>query len=137
MQYYHKKKHLDTHHSSHWENISAEIDTVVCESGIERGIVLITSCHTTAGITVNESADPDVEKDFFRKLSCMVPEKESFYRHLEGNSHSHIKTSLTGISETLHVVDGKIQLGRWQAVYFCEFDGPRKGRSYEITVMGI
>ena len=82
--------------------------------------------HTTAAVTINENADPDVKADVLRKLEALVPKDESYYRHNEGNSDSHVKASLVGGSVTVLVERGKLVLGRWQGVYFCEFDGPRE-----------
>jgi secondary thiamine-phosphate synthase enzyme len=87
--------------------------------------VLVYSPHTTAGITINENADPDVPHDFFAKLGRSFPKDESFYRHGEGNSDSHILTSLVGNSAWVPIENGKLALGTWQAIYLCEFDGPR------------
>jgi len=82
--------------------------------------------HTTAGITINENADPDVKSDMLQKLSTLVPKHEPYYEHGEGNSDSHVKTALVGNSVTVLVEDGRLVLGTWQGVYFCEFDGPRQ-----------
>ncbi len=90
--------------------------------------VLVFSPHTTAGVTINENADPDVQSDFFAKLSRLVPKSEAFFRHAEGNSDSHILTSLVGTQALIPVENGKLQLGTWQGVYLCEFDGPRTRR---------
>ncbi|MGB7566812.1 MAG: secondary thiamine-phosphate synthase enzyme YjbQ, partial [Chitinivibrionales bacterium] len=98
------------------------------------GICLVSSLHTTGAITINENADPDVERDFFWKLSQLVPQ-ESAYRHSEGNSDSHVKTSLVGTSVQVPVQNGRVVLGTWQSIYFCEFDGPRS-RRVSVTVMG-
>jgi secondary thiamine-phosphate synthase enzyme len=86
--------------------------------------VIVYVPHTTAGVAVNENADPDVKIDFIRKMSDMVP-VDSSYKHLEGNSDSHIKAILTNTSQTFFVENGKLMLGTWQGIYFCEYDGPR------------
>ena len=86
-------------------------------------------------MTINENADPDVKADVLRKLGEMIPQREGYYQHSEGNSDSHLKVALTGPSVTLIVEEGKLVLGRWQGVYFCEFDGPRE-RTYYVKVMG-
>jgi secondary thiamine-phosphate synthase enzyme len=96
----------------------------VASSGIESGICYLFVLHTTAAITVNEHADPSVVKDIAAQLDAMVPQ-HSNYRHAEGNSPAHIKASLLGSSETLLVEGGKLVLGTWQGIFFCEFDGPR------------
>ncbi|HLL89400.1 MAG TPA: secondary thiamine-phosphate synthase enzyme YjbQ [Tepidisphaeraceae bacterium] len=81
--------------------------------------------HTTAGITINENADPDVKADVLRKLDALIPKSEGYYQHAEGNSDSHLKTIMTGTSVTIFVDRGRLVLGRWQGVWFCEYDGPR------------
>jgi secondary thiamine-phosphate synthase enzyme len=84
------------------------------------------SPHTTCGISLNEGADPDVREDLINKLNDIIPVDDRKYRHLEGNSHSHIKTVVVGSSVTIFIENGKLLLGRWQSVYLCEFDGPRR-----------
>jgi secondary thiamine-phosphate synthase enzyme len=106
--------------------ITRELEEVVRASGVQDGIVVAQSLHTTAGLTINENADPDVVHDLRAKVERLVPREESFYRHAEGNSDSHLKTSLFGPSLTIIVSGGKLVLGRWQGVYFCEWDGPRE-----------
>lgn len=92
---------------------------------VREGLVFLHVPHTTAGICVNENADPDVKLDLLRKLELMIPKDEPFYRHAEGNSDSHLKAILTGTGVTIHVERGELLLGQWQGIYFCEFDGPR------------
>lgn len=92
---------------------------------IEEGIVTIYVPHTTAAVTINENADPDVAKDIINKLNEIVPEEDS-YSHTEGNSDSHIKSTLVGPSVNVIIKNGKMVLGTWQSVFFCEFDGPRR-----------
>jgi secondary thiamine-phosphate synthase enzyme len=105
-------------------NVTREVQQAVMELGMETGAVLVYCPHTTAAITINESADPDVSHDLDAKLTRMVPHSES-YRHSEGNSDAHVKSSLIGCSETVLVEDGTLVLGTWQGIFFCEFDGPR------------
>jgi len=100
------------------------VEEVVEKSGVENGICFIFSPHTTAGVTINEGADPSVREDIIYQLNKIVP-FSSDYRHLEGNSPAHIKTSLVGSSCTVAIENGKLHLGTWQAIFFCEFDGPR------------
>jgi len=121
---------------SHWIDITAEVSAVLRRSAIVHGILTVTSLHSTAAITINENGDPDAERDFFRKLDEMIPHTESYYRHAEGNSDSHVKTSLIGTEVVRSIVNGKIVLGTWQSIYFCEFDGPRTQRRCTVTVMG-
>jgi len=93
---------------------------------LTEGMVFVYVPHTTAAVTINENADPDVQHDMLRKLSTLVPQRETYYQHSEGNSDSHVKTSLVGSSVTVLVENGQLVLGRWQGIYFCEFDGPRQ-----------
>jgi len=105
-------------------DITREVSRVVEESGITDGLALIMAPHTTAAITINEDADPSVVRDLLAQLEKMVP-RHGDYAHTEGNSDAHIKSSLVGCSETVAVENGRLQLGTWQGIYFCEFDGPR------------
>lgn len=106
-------------------DITARVQEVVTASGMRSGLCHIFVPHTTAAITLNENADPDVQEDMNRTLSRLIP-VDPDYRHMEGNSDAHMKASLIGASEVLAVRDGRLDLGRWQAIYFWEFDGPRK-----------
>ena len=119
---------------SHWLDVTADVQTVVAAAKVSNGICLVSSTHTTGGVTINENADPDVERDFFWKLDRLIPQEPSFH-HREGNSDSHIKTSLVGLSVQVPVRDGRLVLGTWQSIYFCEFDGPR-ARRLSITLIG-
>jgi len=105
-------------------DVTSRVEEVVKKSGVENGICFIFSPHTTAGVTINEGADPSVREDIIYQLNKIVP-FSSDYRHLEGNSPAHIKTSLVGSSCTVAIENGKLHLGTWQAIFFCEFDGPR------------
>lgn len=105
-------------------DVTSRVEEVVEKSGVENGICFIFSPHTTAGVTINEGADPSVREDIIYQLNKIVP-FSSDYRHLEGNSPAHIKTSLVGSSCTVAIENGKLHLGTWQAIFFCEFDGPR------------
>ena len=108
--------------------VTGRVQEVVDRSGVSGGIVVVQSLHTTAALTINENADPDVKHDLLAKLETLVPHREPFYRHDEGNSDSHLKTSFFGPSLTVVVDEGRLVLGRWQGVYLCEFDGPRERR---------
>ncbi len=114
--------------------ITAEVQGVVDEAGLTDGHVLVFVPHTTAGVTINENADPDVVHDTLRRLDKMVPWREPFDRHGEGNSASHIKASMMGSSVAVIVRGGRLQLGTWQGVWFCEFDGPRSRRVWVSAV---
>jgi secondary thiamine-phosphate synthase enzyme len=109
-------------------DITQAVREAVRQSGVAEGVAHLWSFHTTCGLTVNEGADPDVARDIEWKLGELVPESEAAYRHAEGNSDSHIKTSLVNPGATLLVAGGDVALGTWQAVFLCEFDGPRKRR---------
>lgn len=109
-------------------DITDEIHEAIKESGIKSGVCCIYVPHTTAGVTINEGADPSVKRDILTTLNRLIP-FEGDYRHMEGNSAAHIKSTLVGASATVLIEDGKAVLGTWQSVYFCEFDGPRHRRA--------
>lgn len=106
-------------------DVTADVQRAVERAGVRSGLACIFTPHTTAAVTVNEHDDPDVARDISVTLEKMVPQKGD-YRHYEGNSDSHIKSSLTGCSQTVIIDEGRLQLGTWQGVFFCEFDGPRQ-----------
>lgn len=108
-------------------DITSKVQEVVGASGVKEGVCLVFVPHTTAAVTLNEHADPTVAYDILERLSSLVPEKAA-YRHAEGNADSHIKSSLMGSSVMVPVGDGKLLLGTWQGIFFCEFDGPRNRR---------
>ena len=110
-------------------DITDELASQVQASGVVSGTVVIFVPHTTCGLTINESADPDVAVDMKKQFSKMVP-KENKFRHYEGNSDSHIKTSMVGSSETIFIEEGLPILGTWQGLFLCEFDGPRTRKVY-------
>jgi secondary thiamine-phosphate synthase enzyme len=105
-------------------DITHQIQALVQENGIKNGICYIFIPHTTAGVTINENADPDVKSDMLMEINKVIPFTDS-YRHMEGNSAAHIKATLFGNSEMIIINNGRLQLGTWQGVFFCEFDGPR------------
>lgn len=105
-------------------DITAAVQKAVHEEKIEKGICLVYTPHTTAAITINENADPDVPRDILAALDRAVPLSAN-YRHMEGNSAAHVKSSLVGASELIIIEDGRLVLGTWQSIFFCEFDGPR------------
>jgi secondary thiamine-phosphate synthase enzyme len=105
-------------------DITADIERSLQSEGIDKGLCFLFVPHTTAAVTINEHADPSVRSDIVMVLNKIVPWKEA-YSHLEGNSPAHIKASIMGASEIVAVEKGKLQLGTWQGVFFCEFDGPR------------
>lgn len=115
-------------------DVTARVAEAVRESGVREGWALAFCPHTTAGVTINENADPDVVTDVLAALGRLVP-RDAGYRHAEGNSDGHVKASLVGSSVTVPISEGRLVLGTWQAVYFCEFDGPR-GRKLLVTTLG-
>jgi len=108
-------------------DITPKVQEIVAASGVKEGVCLVFVPHTTAAVTLNEHADPSVAYDILERLSSLVPERAS-YRHTEGNADSHIKASLMGSTVMVPVGDGKLLLGTWQGIFFCEFDGPRNRR---------
>jgi len=115
-------------------NITPQLREAVVKSGVASGIALVYCPHTTAGITINENADPDVVHDLLLGLSTAYPDRPQF-RHAEGNSAAHLKASAMGSSVAVIIDGGRPLLGTWQGVYFCEFDGPRR-RTFYIKVVG-
>jgi secondary thiamine-phosphate synthase enzyme len=117
--------------SSHnqFVDITARVADAVKESGVASGVCTVFVPHTTAGVTINENADPDVVRDIISTLERLVPHIGA-YRHAEGNSDAHVKASMMGSSVTVIVEGGRLVLGTWQGIYFCEFDGPRNRKIY-------
>ncbi|MBW1902060.1 MAG: YjbQ family protein [Deltaproteobacteria bacterium] len=110
-------------------NITASVQKEVAKAGVSDGFCVVYVPHTTAGITINEGADPAVCHDILTKLNELAP-ADAGYRHMEGNSDSHIKASIMGSSVTVMVENGRLVLGTWQKIFFCEFDGPRSRKVY-------
>jgi secondary thiamine-phosphate synthase enzyme len=106
-------------------DITDAVQKFVSESGDLDGMAVVYVPHTTAGVTINENADPDVQHDLLAKLEQLIPQRQSYYRHAEGNSDSHLKASMMGSSAIILIDQGQLVLGRWQGIYLCEFDGPR------------
>lgn len=111
-------------------DITAEVTKIVSQHGMNSGLVMVFVPHTTAALTINEKADPSVKEDLLRGLAEIVPYQKGYYRHAEGNSDAHIKSSLLGCSVNLIIDQGRLVLGTWQAILFCEFDGPRKRKVF-------
>jgi secondary thiamine-phosphate synthase enzyme len=105
--------------------ITVQVQSLLNELNVEEGQVLLYVPHTTAGITINENADPTVRADLIHELDRLIPWSQRHYTHREGNSAAHIKTSLIGSNVTVPIKEGRLALGRWQGIFFCEFDGPR------------
>jgi len=109
-------------------DITSQVQSIVRQSGITQGQAVVFCPHTTAAITINENADPSVPHDILLTLEDLMPQSRSGYRHSEGNSDAHCKSSLVGASEHILIHDGRLTLGTWQGVFFCEFDGSRNRR---------
>ncbi|WP_347552502.1 secondary thiamine-phosphate synthase enzyme YjbQ [Pseudalkalibacillus hwajinpoensis] len=131
-----KRISVKTNQRDEMQDITSEVRSALKEDSFRNGIVIVYSAHTTAGITINENADPDVKHDMLMRLDEVYPWEHPKYRHGEGNSASHLKTSTVGASQTIIVEDGNMILGTWQGIYFCEFDGPRNRTVYIKTLEG-
>ncbi|MFC1694473.1 secondary thiamine-phosphate synthase enzyme YjbQ [Candidatus Latescibacterota bacterium] len=126
---------VDTKTHTEFIDITHKVQKALTESGIQNGMCTVFVPHTTAGVTINENADPDVKTDIIATLERAFPWRGS-YRHMEGNSAAHIKASMMGFSLSIPVENGRFAFGTWQCIYFCEFDGPRS-RKVIVTVTGI
>jgi len=115
-------------------DITRQVSALVQKSGVAAGLAVVYCPHTTGGITIQENADPDVRHDVILRLDEVYPWKHPGYRHAEGNTASHLKAMTVGSSQTVIIEDGRLLLGRWQGIYFCEFDGPRS-REYVVKVL--
>jgi len=126
---------VSTRSRSQLTDISSQVGEIIANSGVEEGIAVVYTPHTTAAITINENADPSVPGDISGKMDDVIEKGDPQYRHAEGNSDSHIKSSLFGCSEHLIIRNGRPVLGTWQGIFFCEFDGPRT-RKVHVQVIG-
>ena len=126
---------VTTRSTAQFSDITSAVQRAVSAAGIAAGVCTVFVPHTTAGITIQENADPDVVADLLDVLQQVVPQQDPNYRHAEGNTAAHVKASLLGSSVNVLVEAGRLQLGTWQAIYFCEFDGPRT-RKVWVTVTG-
>ncbi|WP_061809913.1 secondary thiamine-phosphate synthase enzyme YjbQ [Rossellomorea vietnamensis] len=126
---------IDTKKRDEMIDITRYVQDIINRSGMTEGLVVVQSLHTTAGITVNENADPDVKTDFIRRLDELYPWHHSSDLHGEGNTAAHLKTSTVDHSQTVIVSDGELLLGTWQGIYLCEFDGPRSGRKVSVKTI--
>jgi secondary thiamine-phosphate synthase enzyme len=127
---------VQTEQRTEWVDVTDRVRLLVRRAGVEQGICLVYCPHTTAALTINENADPDVVHDIQLWLNRTVPKSQLGFRHGEGNSDAHIKASLIGASVTVVIDKGELVLGRWQGILFCEFDGPRK-RHVQVQVMKV
>jgi secondary thiamine-phosphate synthase enzyme len=130
-----KEFRVGTRSRSEMIDITSQVASIVAESGITNGEVVVFCPHTTAAITINENADPSVPHDILLALDALVPRSHAGFRHSEGNSDAHCKSSLVGCSEHVLVADGHLMLGTWQGIFFCEFDGSRN-RKVVVQVRG-
>ena len=121
---------VKTRQRSEIVDVTAAVRRLVKQMDVRDGMVILYVPHTTAAVTINENYDPDVKSDLLKKLDALIPKNESYYQHDEGNSDSHLKTAIVGNSVTVLIERGDLVLGRWQGIYFCEFDGPRERELY-------
>lgn len=124
---------IHTYSSEELRDITPLIEEKVASSGVREGIITVFVPHTTAGVTINENVDSSVPRDIISTLNKIIP-SEGDYSHLEGNAPAHIKASIIGSSRQIIIENGRIKLGRWQGIYFCEFDGPRNNREVWIKI---
>lgn len=134
MKIYNKEISVRTSSRIEFVDVTSEIEKCVKESKVVSGLCCIFVPHTTAGVTINENADSDVVDDIITKMNKLIPQKDA-YNHLEGNSDAHIKSSIFNVSLTVFIENNELQLGRWQGIYFCEFDGPRH-RNVWVKILG-
>ena len=123
-----------TNEHTQMKDITGLVQKAVTESGVTDGICTVFIPHTTAAVTINENADPDVVRDFTTEINKIVPWEDG-YHHMEGNSAAHLKSSMIGFSEQIIIDEGRLVLGTWQGIYFCEYDGPRHRKVY-VKIMG-
>jgi secondary thiamine-phosphate synthase enzyme len=128
--------HLQSKHRDEMIDITAHVEKLLAQGNIQDGFLIVYSSHTTAGVAINENADPDVQKDVLARLEEICPRDRVGDRHIEGNSAAHLKASMVGTSQTIIIHDGSLVLGRWQGIYFCEFDGPRERTVYVKIIEG-
>ena len=114
--------------------LTGQVQQVVAESNVHQGVCHLYIPHTTAAVTINENADPSVPHDILHIIDRIIPFDDSGYRHAEGNSAAHIKAILVGVSEAIPIEDGRLLLGTWQGIFFCEFDGPRNRQIFVKVV---
>jgi secondary thiamine-phosphate synthase enzyme len=136
MSVFRRRFELSTSTHNQVVDITREVERLVTESGARDGICTVFTPHATAAITVNENDDPNIGTDFLAALRKVVLEHDGWlHDRVDNNGAAHIKSALVGPSETIPVEDGRLALGRWQNVFFCEFDGPRRGRGIVVTIV--
>ena len=128
------KLNVNTSKHTQMLDITDKVQQAIKDSGVKDGICTVFIPHTTAAVTINENADPDVVRDFTMEINKIVPWEDGYY-HMEGNSAAHLKSSMIGFSEQVIIDNGRLVLGTWQGIYFCEFDGPRNRKVY-VKIMG-
>ncbi|MED1205716.1 secondary thiamine-phosphate synthase enzyme YjbQ [Heyndrickxia acidicola] len=129
-----KKVALKTAQHDQMIDVTDDVQRFIFENNVREGAVVVYCPHTTAGITINENADPDVKRDMIRRFDEVYPWNHDLDRHMEGNTAAHMKASTVGASQHIIIEDGRLLLGTWQGIYFCEFDGPRN-RTYYIKIL--
>jgi len=130
-----KDFHISTRQRCEFVDITGQVASFVSKAGVKEGDAVVYCPHTTAGITINENADRSVVHDILLTLEELIPHLRAGYRHGEGNSDAHCKSSIVGCSQQILIRDGQLSLGTWQGIFFCEFDGPRS-RSFSVQVRG-
>ena len=128
------KLNVNTSKHTQMLDITDKVQQAIDDSGVKDGICTVFIPHTTAAVTINENADLDVVRDFTMEINKIVPWEDGYY-HMEGNSAAHLKSSMIGFSEQVIIDNGRLVLGTWQGIYFCEFDGPRNRKVY-VKIMG-
>ncbi|MGX8773514.1 MAG: secondary thiamine-phosphate synthase enzyme YjbQ [Bacillota bacterium] len=126
---------VKTDRHTQMKDITSQVRDAVRESGVKDGLCIVLIPHTTAAVTINENADPDVVRDLNMELGKIIPWEDG-YHHMEGNSAAHLKSSLVGASEKIIIEDGRLLLGTWQGIYFCEYDGPRQRKAIIKIIEG-
>jgi len=129
-----KKFTLKTSSRDQMIDVTEQVEEFIREEGVEEGAAVVYCPHTTAGITINEDADPDVKRDMIRRFDEVYPWEHELDRHAEGNTAAHMKASTVGSSQYVIITEGRLLLGTWQGIYFCEFDGPRTRTFYVKTL---
>ncbi|AIE60092.1 UPF0047-like protein [Bacillus methanolicus MGA3] len=125
---------IRTNKRDEFYEVTSEVEKAVKNSGIKEGVAIVYCPHTTAGITINENADPDVKRDMIRRFDEIYPWHHTLDRHMEGNTAAHMKASTVGASQQIIISNGELLLGIWQGIYFCEFDGPRT-RTFYVKII--
>lgn len=127
---------LKTNNRDEMIDVTSQVQAIIRTEGLKEGAVVVYCPHTTAGITINENADPDVKTDMIRRFDEVYPWEHKLDLHMEGNTAAHLKASTVGSSQHIIIHDGQLLLGTWQGIYFCEFDGPRT-RTYYVKILSL